>query len=158
MITNSLIFLRFCPSNSTKYLKNKIKPLLNNRKIENVKASYCFFDFAPAIFLKIREANGIKNEEYLKSIGPEKVLSNLIKGNINTLSELFSTGKSGSFFYFTPDGKYTIKTIHKKEFAIFRSILKNYQEHLEKNPLSFINKYYFHKFSLLKNFKNIWLA
>jgi len=76
----------------------------------------------------------------LKSIGPERIISHLIKGNVNTLSELVSTGKSGSFFYFTADGKYTIKTIHTKEFKVFRQILKSYHQHLMENPNSFINK------------------
>jgi len=77
----------------------------------------------------------------LKSIGPERILSHLIKGNVNTLSELVSTGKSGSFFYYTADGKYTIKTIPPKEFKIFRLCLKNYYEHLVQYPNSFINKF-----------------
>ena len=84
--------------------------------------------------------NNIKTEEYVASVGPDKVLSHLIKGNINTLSELISTGKSGSFFYFTADGKYTIKTIQRTEVSVFLSILKQYHEHLISNPLSFINR------------------
>ena len=102
--------------------------------------SYCFFDFAPAVFMNIREQNKIRNDDYLKSIGPERIISNLIKGNVNTLSELVSTGKSGSFFYFTADGKYTIKTINLKECRVFRNFIKQYHEHLMENPNSLINK------------------
>ena len=120
-----------------------LKTCLFSRKIENFKDpvnSYCFFDFAPAVFMNIREQNKIRNDDYLKSIGPERIISNLIKGNVNTLSELVSTGKSGSFFYFTADGKYTIKTIKFKEFKVFRTFLKEYREHLMENPNSLINK------------------
>jgi 1-phosphatidylinositol-4-phosphate 5-kinase len=30
--------------------------------------------------------------------------------------ELTSSGKSGSFFYYSPDGKYLLKTVKKDEF------------------------------------------
>lgn len=43
----------------------------------------------------------IDNESYLSSIGPENLLSSILKGDLSTLSELTSTGKSGSFFYYS---------------------------------------------------------
>lgn len=64
-----------------------------------------FFDYAPRVFNEIRKMYSIKSEDYLRSIGPETMLNNLIKGNLASLSELTSTGKSGSFFYFSADGK-----------------------------------------------------
>ncbi len=48
------------------------------------------------------------------------------------LEELTSTGKSGSFFYYSGDGKFTLKTIHKDEFAFLKSILESYFNHLKK--------------------------
>lgn len=99
--------------------------------------------------MNIREQNKIRNDDYLKSIGPERIISNLIKGNVNTLSELVSTGKSGSFFYFTADGKYTIKTIKLKEFTVFRKFLKEYHTHLIDNPYSLINKLSFLHYLLI---------
>jgi hypothetical protein len=33
------------------------------------------------------------------------MLGNIVLGKLNSLSELGSTGKSGSFFYFTDDSK-----------------------------------------------------
>jgi len=57
-----------------------------------------FFDYAPNVFCEIRKLYGIKNEDYLRSIGPETMLSNLIKGNISSLAELTSTGKSEMSF------------------------------------------------------------
>ena len=38
---------------------------------------------------------------YMRSIGPEFMIGNLLFGKLNTLTESGSTGKSGSFFYFT---------------------------------------------------------
>ncbi len=77
------------------------------RRTDDSKNQYkiCkFFDYAPVVFNQIRMLYGIKNADYLKSIGPETMLNNLIKGNLKSLAELTSTGKSGSFFYFSADG------------------------------------------------------
>jgi len=125
------------------------------RRTDDSKSQYkiCkFFDYAPAVFNQIRKMFGIKNEDYLRSIGPETMLNNLIKGNLKSLAELTSTGKSGSFFYFSADGtdpnfsligigKYTLKTIQKEEFFFLRRILRNYYTHLVHNPESLIVKY-----------------
>ena len=115
-----------------------------SRRTSEVKNTFkiCkFFDYAPSVFYEIRKIYGIKNEEYLKSIGPEAMLNNLFKGNIASLAELTSTGKSGSFFYFSADGKYTLKTISRDEFHFLKRILKNYYNHLVSNPDSLIIKY-----------------
>lgn len=44
------------------------------------------------------------------------MIGNLLTGTNKSLSEVTSTGKSGSFFYYSPDGKYTVKTISRSEF------------------------------------------
>lgn len=60
---------------------------------------------------------------YLCSVGPEKLLGNLILGKLSSLSELSSSGKSGSFFYFTDDSKYLtfIKDIWLRQFPRMNS-------------------------------------
>lgn len=68
-----------------------------------------FQDYAPNLFGKIRESCDIKPETYLRSIGPSKLMSSLLGGDTSTLSELVSPGKSGSFLYFTYDGKPPLK-------------------------------------------------
>lgn len=42
------------------------------------------------------------------------------------LSELGSPGKSGSFFYFSRDYRFIIKTIHHNEHKFLRRILPQY--------------------------------
>ena len=64
-----------------------------------------FYEYAPAIFEKIRKRYRISNNDYLKAVGPEQMLGSIIMGNLSSLTELCSTGKSGSFFYFSLDGK-----------------------------------------------------
>lgn len=58
------------------------------------------------------------------------------------LSELGSPGKSGSFFYFSRDYKYIIKTIHHAEHKLLRKILREYYAHIEKYPNTLISQFY----------------
>jgi 1-phosphatidylinositol-4-phosphate 5-kinase len=55
---------------------------------------------------------------------------------------LGSPGKSGSFFYFSRDYKYIIKTIHHSEHKLLRKILPEYYRHVEKNPNTLISQFY----------------
>ncbi len=70
-----------------------------------------FVDYAPNIFFSIRSFYNITSEEYVKSFGSETSFFSLFKGELNTLNELTSSGKSGSFFYYTTDGRLVLKTI-----------------------------------------------
>eukprot|EP00516_Mucochytrium_quahogii_P007761 CAMPEP_0203757878 /NCGR_PEP_ID=MMETSP0098-20131031/10738_1 /ASSEMBLY_ACC=CAM_ASM_000208 /TAXON_ID=96639 /ORGANISM=" , Strain NY0313808BC1" /LENGTH=813 /DNA_ID=CAMNT_0050650123 /DNA_START=36 /DNA_END=2477 /DNA_ORIENTATION=- len=85
-----------------------------------------FVDYAPVVFCKLREHFGIRNESYVHSIGPGNMLSNLMLGSLSSLAELGSEGKSGSFFYFTSDGRFMVKTVHKEEHKLLRNILPQY--------------------------------
>jgi len=49
-------------------------------------------------------------------------------------------GKSGSFFFFSHDKKYIIKTMSKEEITVMLKILPNLIEHLRKTPTSLIAK------------------
>jgi 1-phosphatidylinositol-4-phosphate 5-kinase len=58
------------------------------------------------------------------------------------LSELGSPGKSGSFFYFSRDYKYIIKTIHHAEHKVLRRILREYYNHVRENPNTLLSQFY----------------
>jgi len=58
------------------------------------------------------------------------------------LLELSSPGKSGSFFYFSPDYRYLIKTIHYNEHRHFFKVLDKYYKYLEANPNTLIMSIY----------------
>jgi len=62
-------------------------------------------------------------------------------GNMASLIEQSSTGKSGSFFYYSEDRKYMLKTISRKEFHFLKAILKAYHLYLKNNPDSLIIRY-----------------
>ena len=60
--------------------------------------------------------------------------------NQTIFEELCSTGKSGSLFYYTRDGKFIVKTIKKDEYKLIKLILPEYFKHLKSNPLSLQKK------------------
>lgn len=85
---------------------------------------------------------GISADDYLRSIGFENLIGNLLLGNISSLQEQSSTGKSGSFFYYTADQNFMLKTISCSEFHHLRKILKEYYEHLVMYPHSLITRFF----------------
>jgi len=98
--------------------------LIPQRTEQLMNLTYQFFDFSPRVFHQLRRLFGITSEEYLKSIGPENLIGSMVMGNIMSLKEQCSTGKSGSFFYYTSDSKYMLKTISHGEFYRLKTILK----------------------------------
>ncbi|KJP85355.1 hypothetical protein AK88_05016 [Plasmodium fragile] len=108
----------------------------------NAQHRVVFINYAPVIFKQIRSLYGIRSKEYISSVGPEQVISNMVLGNLSTLSELLSEGKSGSLFYFTSNGKYIIKTVCKNIHNLSRALLPKYYEHIRSNPDSLLTRLY----------------
>lgn len=101
-----------------------------------------FIDYAPKIFADIRKKDGIKNGDYLASIGPDHIFNYIWTNDFKTFVQLCSSGKSGSLFYYTDDGLYMLKTIHKKEFQKLRGMLQDYHEAIKHFPQSLMTRYY----------------
>jgi 1-phosphatidylinositol-4-phosphate 5-kinase len=109
-----------------------------------------FYDYAPYIFNSIRQMAGITSEQYLASIGPERLVTGLLTGDVSTLAELCSPGKSGSFLYFTYDGNFIMKTISRAEYKTLLNSLRDYHDYLLSNPDSLITRYFgLHKIEML---------
>jgi 1-phosphatidylinositol-4-phosphate 5-kinase len=104
--------------------KYEIAPYRTNPK-DNIKAC-TFYDYAPQIFASIRKTFGIKKDTYSNSLGPDNILGYMFNANFQPLAELCSSGKSGSFFYYTSDGKFVLKTISRTEFKFLKRILRFY--------------------------------
>jgi hypothetical protein len=118
-----------------------------------------FTDYAPLVFQKIRERFGISMDTYLRAIGPEQLIGNMVLGNLSSLAELSSEGKSGAFFYFTADGRFVIKTITKEEKRLIVAILPSYYEYVsaEENRNTLITRIYgVHSLYVKKN-STTWL-
>lgn len=51
-------------------------------------------------------------------------------------------GKSGSFFFFSHDEEFLIKTMTLNDFKAFKSLFKYYFEHINKYPKSILARIY----------------
>ena len=56
------------------------------KKTKNMRI-FEFYDLSPRVFHRIRNLYGITPDAYLKSIGPENLIGNLLMGNISSLKE-----------------------------------------------------------------------
>ncbi|KAH3685046.1 hypothetical protein WICPIJ_003983 [Wickerhamomyces pijperi] len=93
--------------------------------------AFKFKDYSPLVFRELRQLFGLDPADYLMSLTSEYVLS-----------ELTSPGKSGSFFYYSKDHRFIIKTIHRAEHVKLRRILKHYHAHVKQNPNTMISQFY----------------
>ncbi|PLB51686.1 SAICAR synthase-like protein [Aspergillus steynii IBT 23096] len=105
--------------------------ITGNELTPSAKYDFKFKDYAPWVFRSLRNKFRIDPADYLMSLTSKYILS-----------ELGSPGKSGSFFYFSRDYKYIIKTIHHSEHKLLRKILPEYYKHVEKNPNTLISQFY----------------
>jgi 1-phosphatidylinositol-4-phosphate 5-kinase len=103
---------------------------------------YSFTDYAPNTFNHIRKLFKIDNEDYIGSIGPNRLMASLMMGEVSSMTSLTSQGKSGSFFYYTADSKYMLKTMSYREYKFLRSILEDYYYYLKQNPDTMITRFY----------------
>ncbi|KAL6941516.1 hypothetical protein ACO0RG_002648 [Hanseniaspora osmophila] len=97
----------------------------------SIQYSFKFKDYCPKVFSKLRRHFDINDDDYLKSLTSKYVLS-----------ELNSPGKSGSFFYYSRDYKYIIKTIHSSEHRHLRTHLKQYFDHCMANKETLVSQFY----------------
>lgn len=102
-----------------------------NELTPSSKYDFKFKDYCPEVFRELRTLFGIDPADYLISITGKYILS-----------ELGSPGKSGSFFYYSRDFRFIIKTIHHSEHKQLRRILKDYYFHVKNNPNTLISQFY----------------
>jgi 1-phosphatidylinositol-4-phosphate 5-kinase len=119
-----------------------------------------FVDYAPSVFAQIRELHGIPQRAYLHSLGIERIIGGLILGKLHSFEEVVSTGRSGSFFLRSADGKYLIKSLPIEEHSFFRRILKAYYtvRHLLINTGEFFFLPHILSFQHVKHYPSTFLA
>ncbi|KAI9845673.1 MAG: Phosphatidylinositol-4-phosphate 5-kinase [Thelocarpon superellum] len=105
--------------------------ITGNELTPSARYDFKFKDYAPWVFRKLRAKFRLDPADYLMSLTSKYILS-----------ELGSPGKSGSFFYFSRDYKYIIKTIHHTEHKLLRKILRQYYDHVESNPNTLLSQFY----------------
>ncbi|OUM54822.1 hypothetical protein BVG19_g4255 [[Candida] boidinii] len=97
----------------------------------STKYDFKFKDYAPEVFRRLRQIFDIDPSDYLMSIAEN-----------TCVSKQGSPGKSGSFFYYSKDYRYIIKTIHHAEHKQLRRVIKEYYQYVEDNPDTFISQFY----------------
>ncbi|CAB10125.1 Phosphatidylinositol 4-phosphate 5-kinase its3 [Schizosaccharomyces pombe] len=105
--------------------------ITGNELTPSAKYDFKFKDYAPWVFRHLRQLFHLDAADYLVSLTSKYILS-----------ELDSPGKSGSFFYFSRDYRFIIKTIHHSEHKFLREILYDYYEHVKNNPNTLISQFY----------------
>lgn len=105
--------------------------ITGNELTPSARYDFKFKDYAPWVFRHLRAKFKLDPADYLISLTSKYILS-----------ELGSPGKSGSFFYFSRDYKYIIKTIHHAEHKLLRKVLRDYYTHVEQNPNTLISQFY----------------
>jgi len=120
----------------------QLSNILDSKISSSVKVTR-FIDYAPLVFRKLREEiSGISEADYIRSVGPEQLLGNMVLGNLSSLAEQTSEGKGGAFFYYTADGRFMIKTVTREEKHLLKDMLRDYYEYLSRNKDSFIVRFY----------------
>lgn len=89
-----------------------------------INESVTIYEHAGSVFRDLRELEGITSREIINSLRPENNLK-AIKGAGE------SQGKSGSFFFFSQDKRFIIKTMNDGELATFKGMFKDYQEYIK---------------------------
>lgn len=106
--------------------------------------AFKFKDYCPEVFRELRALFGLDPADYLVSLTSKYILS-----------ELNSPGKSGSFFYYSRDYKYIIKTIHHSEHIHLRKHIQEYYNHVKDNPNTLICQFYgLHRVKMPISFQN----
>lgn len=83
-------------------------------------------EFAPDVFAHLRSLDGFDNENLKESLSP------VIEGNVTNMFKAGEgMGRSGSFFFFSHDSKFLIKTMTTDDFKAFIKLLPLYFDHVD---------------------------
>jgi len=92
-------------------------------------------EYAPDVFAFLREMDGYDNESIKKSLHPDNNKKSVFKAGE-------SQGKSGSFFFFSQDEKFIIKTMTDSDFKAFMDLFRSYVRHVCRNRKSLLARVY----------------
>lgn len=94
--------------------------------------SFRFTVYCAREFAQLRKAFGVTPERFCESV----------LGDPHNMKKNFSEGSSGSFFYFTVDNKYVVKTMTKAEVAYLVALLPHLIAYMIQNPASSLVRFY----------------
>jgi len=123
-----------------------------------------FYGYKDREFKKIRKYLGIDEEKYIESFRKvDEIVDHHDGAKLNKFfKEIVSSGASGSFFYFTPDLKYMVKTVSKGEKDTLLAVVTPFLKHLQKgaavNRSSLIHYYGCHSVRLPLNSGKVYFV
>ena len=117
-------------SNTFTYTSPNININSNSKKEDAL-----IIEYLPEIFNDLRTKDEISDEVMIKAFSPSKN-----KSAIDKMSE--SKGKSGSFFFYSHDRKFIIKTISSDEKNTLLGILHDYYNYIKDHETTLITKIY----------------
>lgn len=94
-------------------------------------AEFKWTDYCPTVFRHLRELSKVDPENYMLSICGS-----------GGFREIPSPGKSGCFFYLTPDERFMIKTLRKAEVKVFLRMLPRYYNHVRMYKNTLLTKFF----------------
>jgi 1-phosphatidylinositol-4-phosphate 5-kinase len=97
--------------------------IIKEEAVLTINEEITIFEYAPKIFNYIREMDNITKEKIKYSLSAKRNRDMAFKAGE-------SQGKSGSFFFFSHDGRFIIKTMYDFELAIFMKALPDYFAHV----------------------------
>jgi 1-phosphatidylinositol-4-phosphate 5-kinase len=92
-------------------------------------------EFAPDVFSFLRQIDNIDHEAILKSLHPDFNRESVFRAGE-------SQGKSGSFFFFSHDKNFIIKTMTDSDMKTFMNMFEEYFPHVSQNQKSMLARIY----------------
>ncbi len=106
-----------------------------NESVLIINEDVTVIEYAPKVFAYLRQLDGIDKHQLKKSLDPEENREQAFKAGE-------SSGKSGSFFFFSKDSKFIIKTMTDSDLATFHKIFKKYFDTVDRRRKSLLARIY----------------
>ena len=108
----------------------------------DITSEWTIIDQSPCIFKRIRDLFGVSSSEYLDALGIEYFIGKLLCGSWNCYHELNSSGRSGSLFYSSWNGKYFLKTLPEEEELFLIKNLEEYYYYVTTHRNTLLTQFY----------------
>ena len=92
-------------------------------------------EYLPEVFAYLRFTDNINNKILKKSLLPQNNIDSVFKAG-------HSQGKSASFFFFSKDQNFIIKTLTNSELHHFQKLAPAYVQHISRNNNSLLARIY----------------
>ncbi|KAL1507510.1 hypothetical protein AB1Y20_008345 [Prymnesium parvum] len=89
----------------------------------------------PALFARVRQTLGIAAQSFHASLALQEGLSS------SNFAMVPTPGRSGAYFFLSPDQYYMLKVMSAADFRCLRRLLKRYADHLDAHPGSLLPRY-----------------